>query len=192
VAKYALLAGASNCEEKLYLDVQKKIFTKPTIAVAPGAAFGKAKRWPYFSECLKILAQAKDFDIVILGAGSDKESCDELANKLSAHGVKYQNLVGKTSLTELAQIIGGVSLFLTNDSGPMHISAALNTPCIAIFGSTDADLTGPWMAPKCLVVQNKVDCAPCFKRECRYNSYECLVGVSPKQVANIAIGVLNG
>jgi heptosyltransferase-2 len=79
-----------------------------------------------------------------------------------------------------------LSLFLTNDSGPMHIGAALGTPTLAVFGSTSQELTGP-LGPRVKVVNVDVDCAPCFERLCPDGHYECLVNIDPKRVLDIAL-----
>lgn len=186
VARFAKLVDSKECTQKLFLACSD-IKTSNTIVVAPGAAYGDSKKWPYFDEAIKLICKNSNLDVVIVGAKSDEDTCSVLESRLQKSFIECKNLAGKTSLTELVRLIGGAKLFLTNDSGPMHIASALNVTTIAIFGSTNPNLTGPWMADKTIVLYNKIDCSPCYKRECKFGHYDCLKSITPQAVANLAL-----
>ena len=97
-------------------------------------------------------------------------------------GIRHVNLVGKTRLSELITALRGCRLLVTNDTGTMHLAAALGTPTVSIFGSTEPVLTGP-LGSAHTVVRHHVPCSPCFKRECPFGHYECMTKISPEQVA---------
>jgi heptosyltransferase-2 len=149
------------------------------LGLAPGAAFGKAKRWPArrFAEAGEKAAREWGARVVIFGSEGEKEICDEVVRFLSREPV---NLCGKTSLSEAIALIDQCKLFLSNDSGLMHVAAALNIPTVAVFGSTDPLATGP-RGPNSVFVRNPVACAPCLKPECHMD-YRCLLGVTSDQV----------
>ncbi len=186
VARFAKLIDSGECKQKLFLKCDG-VKHADTIVIAPGAAYGDAKKWPYFDEAVREIIKCKKLEVIIVGAKSDEQTCVELENKLNGLNISCKNLAGKTSLIELVEIIASAKIFLTNDSGPMHIASALNVTTITIFGSTNPLLTGPWMADKTIVLYNKIDCSPCFKRECKFGHYECLKNISPQTVANLAL-----
>lgn len=148
---------------------------------APGASFGKAKRWPpeNFARAVKLLETGQKAVTIILGGPDDASACNEVARLL---GEGALNLCGKTSLREAMAIIKELDLFITNDSGLMHVGSALKTPTVAIFGSTSPGLTGP-IGKRVSIVKKEIDCAPCFGRECRYGHYACLALVTPEEVS---------
>ncbi len=98
---------------------------------------------------------------------------------------------GKTSLTELITLLRQCSLVLTNDTGTMHLAAALGVPTVSIFGSTEPVLTGP-LGDRHIIVRNHVACSPCFKRECPFGHYDCMNGVLVEQVERELIRALGG
>nr|MDH4476074.1 glycosyltransferase family 9 protein [Verrucomicrobiaceae bacterium] len=100
----------------------------------------------------------------------------------------HQNRVGKTSLSELIAELQNCDLLLTNDTGTMHLAAALGIQTVSIFGSTEPSLTGP-IGDKHLILRNHVPCSPCFKRECPFGHYDCMVGMSVEKVTDAVIGV---
>jgi heptosyltransferase-2 len=156
--------------------------------IAPGASFGKAKRWPVegFKEVIERVVKARAITPVIFGGSDDSDVSTELSKRLTACGVDHVNLAAKTTLREFIAIAGKTQFFLTNDSGPMHIVASLGVPTVAIFASTAPALTGP--LGRCVkVVYKKVECSPCFKRECPYEHYNCMKGVTPDDVFNVSI-----
>ncbi len=158
------------------------------IGVAPGASYGPAKRWSTegFKEVLEPLSKELDATTVIFGGGDDAEICAALSVSL---GSRHVNLAGRTTLREFIALASMARLFLTNDSGPMHVAAALGVPTVAVFGSTEPALTGP-LGPKVRVVRRKVDCSPCFKRECPYGHYNCMTGVTSADVHAAAVEML--
>ncbi|MBI5644189.1 MAG: lipopolysaccharide heptosyltransferase II [Deltaproteobacteria bacterium] len=157
------------------------------VGAAPGASYGPAKRWPpeRFAEALTKIIKDRDAVALVFGASEDKEASLEVTRNLK---IKYIDLTGKISLRSFMAIASRLELFITNDSGPMHIGAALGTPTIAIFGSTDPLLTGP-LGPHARVVQKKTECSPCFERECRFGHYNCL-SISAAEAARAADGLL--
>lgn len=156
----------------------------PVVGVSPGASFGPAKKWSpeSFAHVLNALSAKTKASVLILGAKDDMEDAAKLDALLN---VEHHNLAGKTDLREFMAIAARLKLFLTNDSGPMHIGAALGTPTLAIFGSTSDVLTGP-LGPKVKVVKVEVDCAPCFERICPHSHYECLINIDPESVLDEA------
>ncbi len=163
---------------KLYHD--RKVYKKPTLGLNPGATYGSAKRW-YPDRFAKVAsALHKKYDIIIFGGPNEIEMAKEIEENLLKEGVlNFQNLAGKTTVTELIEHIAGLSLFITNDSGPMHIAAAYKVPTIALFGPTKWDETSPWKNPNAKIIKKNLDCMPCMKRSCPLKSHECmdLIGV---------------
>lgn len=98
------------------------------------------------------------------------------------------NVAGKTTLLELCGLIKFCKLFLTNDTGPMHLAAALGTPLVAVFGSTSPDLTGP-MGRHCVVVREPVECSPCFLRECPVD-FRCMDRITVEKVTEAVLTLL--
>lgn len=166
---------------KLHIDAKK--FDKPTMGINGGAAYGSAKRW-YPERFAQVAKEYSDkFDIVILGAPNEIEIANEIESNLKSLGVTtYINLAGKTNVKELCAYIGGCSLMLTNDSGPMHIAAAYQTPTIAIIGPTEYKQTYPWMNEKGKIVRHDLECSPCIKRECPLGHHECMKSITASEV----------
>ncbi len=170
----------------LYLD-QRHRFPRPTVGINPGAAYGSAKRWAAerFGEVAADLARTHD--VVILGAEKEKEIADQVEGVLRRNAVaNYQNLAGRTTIEDLIAKIGGLALLVTNDSGPMHIAAALGVPCVVVFGPTDHVQTGPWRHRRCVIVRHEVPCAPCMKRVCPLDYHACMQEVQSGQVLKAA------
>jgi heptosyltransferase-2 len=156
----------------------------PIVGVSPGASYGPAKRWApeSFAYVLDEYSLKRGAEVLIFGAEADMEDADRLSEALT---VKHHNLAAKTNLREFMALASKLSLFLTNDSGPMHIGAALGVPTLAIFGSTSAEFTGP-LGKRVKVVKVDKDCAPCFERLCPDGHYECLTNIDPKRVLDEA------
>lgn len=151
---------------------------KSYISVAPGAIYGPAKQWPasHFRELISMLAK-ENINVVIIGTQADASIGEFLSD-----GFKNAiNLCGKTSLNQLIAVLANSRLLVSNDSGTMHIMAALQKPQIAIFGSTSTIWTGP-LNKYADVIKKPIDCSPCFKRECRFGHYNCLKLIDPKCV----------
>jgi len=143
--------------------------------INPGAAYGEAKRWEAAKFGETASALSAQYDIAIVGAPNEAAIGVEAENILIKNGVaNYRNLVGKTSMRELIDLIASAKLFITNDSGPMHIAAAFKTPTIAIFGSTDDAETGAWGNPSYIAVKKDIECRPCKKRACPLKHHDCM------------------
>ncbi len=159
--------------EKLH--ISSNATPKNLCIINPGAAYGEAKRWEAvkFGEVATRLS--KEYDIAIVGAPNEVDIGAQVEETLKTHGVtNYQNLVGKTTMRELVDLIASAKLFITNDSGPMHIAAAFSVPTVAIFGSTDENETAAWGNPHYAVVKKDMDCRPCKKRTCPLKHHDCM------------------
>jgi len=95
------------------------------------------------------------------------------------------NLAGKTSIAKLVSHIAGLDLFITGDSGPMHIAAAYKVPTVAIFGPTKHKETCQWKNPKSLIVRKELECSPCMKRTCPIKTHECMKEITSKDVLKV-------
>ena len=158
------------------------------VVFAPGAEFGPAKRWParHFSE----LAAQLDATVVLLGSGKEAALCDEIAAPVNAvQAGRCLNLAGKTSLPQALALIAASRSTVSNDSGLMHVAAALGVPQVAIFGSS-SPLHTPPLSDKARVLwlkndpayQPPLDCAPCFARDCPLGHTRCLNDISAARV----------
>jgi len=149
--------------------------------IVPGARW-RTKIWPaeYFG---KVAARLPVRSVVIGGSG-DRGIAEEVVSFSSGHAL---SLAGETDLSELIELLRGARVVITNDSGPMHIAAALNIPVIAVFGPTSPALTGPYGKGH-VILQSKEACAPCFKRKCA--EMRCMRGITPEAVIEKAHAVL--
>ncbi|MEA1918060.1 MAG: lipopolysaccharide heptosyltransferase II [Campylobacterota bacterium] len=166
---------------KLY--IKPHIYDNPTLGVNAGATYGSAKRWD--SKKFATVAQhfAPKYDIVIFGGPNEVEVSKEIEDVLKSNNIaNYINLAGKTTISELCAYIGGLSLFATNDSGPMHIASAYQVPSVAIFGPTRDNETSQWKNKKSIIVKKDLQCAPCMKRECPLKHHECMEKILPFEV----------
>ena len=136
----------------------------------PGAEYGPAKRWPYFKE----LAERQSMEIVVLGSKNDEPAGKDLSST--------RNLIGKTSLDEAIDLIAGAQYVVSNDSGLMHIAAALGRPQLALFGSS-SPLHTPPLSPAARVLWLKVECSPCFERVCPLGHFRCMREMTVDKVA---------
>jgi len=155
----------------------------PLIGLNPGAAYGTAKRWlpEYFAALADQLIEKKQAKILIFGARSEIEVAENILKHMKHTAFV---LSGKTTLRQLMACIKTCHLFISNDSGPMHIASALAVPQVALFGPTDAQATYA-AGPFDLMVQNKVDCAPCRHRHCPID-HPCMTGLSVEIVFTAA------
>ncbi len=166
---------------KLY--IQAKTYEKPTLGINAGATYGSAKRW-YPERFAEVAAAFSDkYDIVVFGGPNEVEMAQEIEENLKILHIKnYINIAGKTDIKELCSFIGGCSLFITNDSGPMHVAAAYQVPTIAIFGPTKHEETSQWKNEKSKIVRHEMDCSPCMKRECPLKHHECMTTITAQEV----------
>ena len=149
--------------------------TQKTVGINPGASYGSAKRW-YPEEFVKVASELSDrYDIVIFGGPDEQDIALDIEKLLIKKDVKnYKNLAGKTTIPELINHISNLDLFITGDSGPMHVAAAFEVPTVAIFGPTKYDETSQWMNEKSLIVKKNLDCQPCMKRTCPLGHHDCI------------------
>jgi heptosyltransferase-2 len=137
-------------------------------ALCPGAEYGPAKRWPYFAE----LAPRLPLPAVLLGSAKDAGACA---------GVPGVNLAGRTSLDEAIDLLAGARFVVANDSGLMHIAAALGRPLVALFGSSSPERTPP-RSERARVLWLRPECSPCFARECPLGHFRCMRELTVAQV----------
>lgn len=163
----------------------------PVIGLAPGAAYGGAKRWlpERFAEAAMQLAAERDASVAIFGSRQERDLGERICERLFAEGIESANFCGTTTLSELIDMVAGCLLFLTNDSGPMHIASALGVPTVAVFGATDEFATGPTGANS-EVVREDVECSPCLKKECPID-HRCMTAVSAERVVGAAFRVID-
>ncbi|MCT7537948.1 glycosyltransferase family 9 protein [Aliarcobacter butzleri] len=163
-------------------------YGKPTLGINPGATYGSAKRW-YPEEFAKIaIEMSKKYNIVIFGGPAETNIAKDIENELVSKGItNYQNLAGKTTIPELIEKIAGLDLFITNDSGPMHIAAAYKVKTIAIFGPTKFTETNQWNNPNGEIVTKNLDCAPCMKRVCPLKHHNCMKNITAADVLNVIV-----
>ncbi len=159
------------------------------IGISPGAAYGNAKRWlpERFAEAAAALARKRGASIALFGSSSERALCEGISQRLN--GQEVVNYAGQTTLAQFIDLAAGCELFLTNDSGAMHIASALGVPTIAIFGATDDAATGP-TGQKARVVRQSVECSPCLLRECPID-HRCMQRVSVQQVVEEALQLLD-
>ncbi|UFS62217.1 lipopolysaccharide heptosyltransferase II [Sulfurimonas sp. HSL-3221] len=181
------LCGTETVPGPLRLFIPPHTFERPTLGINPGATYGSAKRW-YPEKFAAVAAHFADrYDIVIFGGPGETAMAEAIEKDLQARGVgNYRNLAGKTTITELCAAVGGLSLFVTNDSGPMHVAAAYRVPTVAIFGPTRHKETCQWGNPKSAIVRHDMECAPCMKRECPLKHHECMKSIEAYEVIEAA------
>jgi heptosyltransferase II len=153
------------------------------LGINPGASYGSAKRW-YPDEFSQVAAELSEkYDIVIFGGLGEIDIANDIEKSLIEKGVaNYQNLAGKTTIPELINQISSLDLFITGDSGPMHIAATFQIPTVAIFGPTKDNETSQWMNEKSMIVKKNLECQPCMKRTCPLKHHNCMKMVMASDV----------
>ena len=156
---------------------------KPLLGINPGASYGSAKQW-YPEKFAKVAAELSDkFDIYIFGSNSEKIIADDIERMLDILGINnYVNLAGKTSVKDLINYISQLDLFITGDSGPMHVAASFKVPTITIFGPTKDKETSQWLNIKSINIKKNLACQPCMQRVCPLGHHECMKSISAKDV----------
>jgi len=149
------------------------------IAVGAGASYGFAKCWPpdRFAKALNAFLSNREGDVILFGTPSETPITDAISAELRQPPI---NLTGKTSISELPALLSHCHLFLGNDSGAMHVAAAVGLPVVAIFGPTDPEGTSP-VTPRATIVQQKPYCSPCFLRRCP-TDHRCMTAVTPAMI----------
>jgi heptosyltransferase-2 len=149
------------------------------VALCPGAEYGPAKRWPpsYFAELARALSSHGDA-VWLIGSAKDAQIGQDIV-RLSDGACL--NLCGKTTLDQAVDLLASVRLVITNDSGLMHVAAALNTDVIAIYGSSTPAFTPP-LSPRARIVKLDIACSPCFERTCPLGHFNCMMQLKPQRV----------
>ena len=152
---------------------------KPAVAFCPGAEYGPAKRWPaaHFATLARELA-ARGYAVWLLGSPRDYAVAETIARAAAGTCV---NLCGKTSIAEAVDLLAAARLTVTNDSGLMHVAAAVGRPLVALYGSSSPQFTPP-LSTQARIVSLDVECSPCFARECPLGHFKCLNDLAPERV----------
>jgi heptosyltransferase II len=153
------------------------------VAIGAGASYGSAKCWPpdRFAEVANRLAAESDADIILFGTANEIAVSTAITAAMRCPPIDF---TGKTSVADLPAFLSQCHLFIGNDSGAMHVAAAVGLPVVAIFGPTDPLGTAP-MTPRCTIVQEKPYCSPCFLRRCP-TDHRCMARISPSAVTTAA------
>jgi heptosyltransferase II len=176
---YARLAGSEPThplpQPRLTVSESEVVETRRSFGIdaryavlCPGAEYGPAKRWPYFKE----LAERIGMPVVILGSRNDRQA---------AAGIHGKDLAGRTTLDEAIELIAGAAVVVSNDSGLMHVAAALRRPQVALFGSSSPEHTPPASA-NARVLWLRLECSPCYARECPLGHFRCMKEMGVEQV----------
>jgi heptosyltransferase-2 len=171
-------ANQGRLTERLGLDV-----SRPVVAFMPGAEYGPAKQWPvdYFAELRRRLVGA-GYRVWVLGSAKEKT----LGDAIVAGDEDALNLCGQTRLEDVIDLIALSRAAVSNDSGLMHVAAAVDRPLVAIYGSSSPDCTPP-LSERAVVEYLRLECSPCFQRQCPYGHYRCLREISVERI----IGAVN-
>jgi heptosyltransferase-2 len=158
---------------QLQLDAQR-----PAIALMPGAEYGPAKRWPaeHFAELAATLS-ARGWQVWVLGSAKERA----LGQAIAQSQAYVFDLTGRTQLVDVVDLLGVCEAAVTNDSGLMHVAAAVDTRVVAIYGSSSPKMTPP-LSVNAHVVYRGLPCSPCFERECPLGHLNCLRGISAAEV----------
>ncbi|MBY0493309.1 MAG: lipopolysaccharide heptosyltransferase II [Cyanobacteria bacterium] len=178
-------AKARDVLREIGLDIDE-----PFVVFAPGAAYGRAKQWlpERYAELADLIINERGWSVMMVGAGVDRSTCDDIARRLPKGGTRINRLIdfsGKSDLPTLAGILGEARAVVSNDSGAMHLAGAVGTKVIAVFGPTRERQTSPLPsgpdAPAPVVITHDVFCRPCMLRECPID-HRCMRRISARQV----------
>lgn len=164
--------------ERLRLDPAP--LARRVVALCPGAEYGPAKRWPvaHFATLARTLHVEDGCDVWLFGSAKDRDVCADIARDAA---VPVRDLAGRTSLAEACDLLSAAAVVVSNDSGLMHVAAALDRPVVALFGSSSPHYTPP-LGARAEVLRHAVPCQPCFRRECPLGHLDCLVKLEPSRV----------
>ena len=165
--------------------LNRQLPATPVLGLCPGAEYGPAKRWPAenFAEVAKA-GLAKGWEVWLFGSNKDKPETDAVQSLTQN---RCFDLAGKTTLEEAIDLLSLTAAVVTNDSGLMHVAAALERPVVALYGSSDPKHTPP-MSSKATVLYLGLSCSPCFERECPLGHLNCLRQIGPERVAAVLKG----
>jgi heptosyltransferase II len=152
------------------------------VIFCPGAEYGPAKRWPaqHFAALARLVATPRH-PVWLVGSDKDTAVGDQIADATEGAAL---NLCGRSSLEQAIDLIASASAVVSNDSGLMHVAAALERPLVALYGSSSPAYTPP-LSAQAKIVSRNLSCSPCFKRECPLGHFDCMNGITPQQVATI-------
>jgi heptosyltransferase-2 len=175
----ALRLTVSDAARKQLLDRLGLTHQGPVAILCPGAEYGPAKRWPaaYFSDLGSQLAR-DGYQVWVAGSSKDRYIGDEIARASAGLCV---NLCGRTTLEEVVDLLSAAQLVVSNDSGLMHVAAALGVPLVALYGSSSPSFTPP-LSPRATVLKLDLPCSPCYQRECPLQHFNCMVQLTPERV----------
>ena len=159
----------------LHTEKKNKDGKNKLLGINPGASYGSAKRW-YPKEFADVASDlSSQYDIIIFGGPGEKDIANDIEKYLIEKGVdNYKNLAAQITINELITQISNLDLFITGDSGPMHLAAAYQIPTVAIFGPTNDKETSQWMNEKSIIVKKSLECQPCMKRACPLKHHKCM------------------
>jgi len=154
----------------------------PIVGLNPGAAYGPAKRWPAekYGKLAELVCARTGAIVLVFGTDADNAAAATIAAAVSDDRLVV-DLTGKTDLATAMAYIDQCDVFVTNDSGLMHVAAALQTQTVAIFGSTDHVATGPY-SDNALIIRKPMECSPCMKTHCREDHFQCMEQIQPDEV----------
>lgn len=156
---------------------------RPVLALCPGAEFGESKKWPaeYYAKVAESYIR-EGWQVWVFGSRNDHATGEDIGSRLiPGFREEMTNLAGETSLAQAIDLMSCADAGVSNDSGLMHVAAALNRPLVAVYGSTSPSFTPP-LADQVEVVRLGLDCSPCFERTCRFGHYNCLRQLEPERV----------
>jgi len=184
------LEGADTARREGVRRLEERHIGGPVTGVSPGAAYGTAKQWlpERFAEAAIALARTQGGSVALFGSAGERGLCEAVAKAVRQAGITACNLAGETTLGEFIELAAACRVFLTNDSGAMHVAAALGVSTVAVFGATDDTATGPTGA-LARVVREPVECSPCLLRECPID-HRCMTRVPSARVAQVALELL--
>ncbi|MDB4037948.1 lipopolysaccharide heptosyltransferase II [Candidatus Thioglobus sp.] len=178
---------------KLVLNNFKKNINKKNkvLGINAGASFGDAKRWHPKEFANVASALSNNYDILIFGSNQEWDIANDIEkNLIEMRVTNYLNLATNTSISELIIQISNLDLFITGDTGPMHIAAAFNIPTVAVFGPTNSNETSPWGNEKSIIVKKDLECQPCMQRTCPLGHHNCMKLIKAPEVLR-AIALIN-
>ena len=162
----------------------------PVIGLCPGAEFGPAKQWPtkYYAEVAQH-AVKQGYQVWLFGSKKDHATCEEIVQFVGEEQrTKLHNLAGATSLIQAVDLLGACKTVVSNDSGLMHVAAAVGCHVIGIYGSTSPDYTPP-LTDKVNIVSTDIECRPCFQRQCPLGHLRCLTDLSSQHVISLIVPI---
>jgi heptosyltransferase-2 len=175
------LYSSAETQDAVLMNYELTRSDRPVLALCPGAEFGPAKRWPeeYYAEVANEKL-AEGWDVWLMGSPKDSVVAEVI---MQATEQRCVNFTGRTKLVEAVDLLSLATAVVSNDSGLMHIAAAVKKPLAAVYGPTSTTFTPP-LHDKARLLQLSLDCQPCFQRECPLKHQRCMRDIQPQQVLN--------